>query len=90
MGIAERGLEVSARVGFDTLGLQTFLTAGPKESRLGRSGWARCAQAAGVIRSDFQKGHQAEVALDDLVAAGRCRTPVPAASVVEKTMSHRW
>ena len=33
MDVAEPGLDVLARVGFDTLGLQTFLTAGPKESR---------------------------------------------------------
>ena len=33
MGIVEPGLDVLARAGFDTLGLQTFLTAGPKESR---------------------------------------------------------
>ncbi len=32
-GVTEPGLEVLARVGFDTLGLQTYLTAGPKESR---------------------------------------------------------
>ena len=33
MDVAEPGLDVLARVGFDTLGLQTYLTAGPKESR---------------------------------------------------------
>ena len=33
MGIDEPGLDVLARVGFDTLGLQTYLTAGPKEDR---------------------------------------------------------
>ncbi|MCH2898990.1 redox-regulated ATPase YchF, partial [Listeria monocytogenes] len=32
-GIEEPGLDKLARVGFDTLGLQTFLTAGEKESR---------------------------------------------------------
>jgi ribosome-binding ATPase len=73
MDIAEPGLEVLARVGFDTLGLQTFLTAGPKESRA----WtirkrATAPEAAGVIHSDFQKGFiRAEVvSFDDLVAAG--------------------
>ena len=62
-----------ARVGFDTLGLQTYLTAGPKESRA----WtiprgATAPQAAGVIHTDFQKGFiKAEVvSFDDLVAAG--------------------
>jgi GTP-binding protein YchF len=73
MGLSESGLEVLARVGFDTLGLQTYLTAGPKESRA----WtiprgATAPQAAGVIHTDFQKGFiKAEVvSFDDLVAAG--------------------
>ncbi|HZA31048.1 MAG TPA: redox-regulated ATPase YchF [Propionibacteriaceae bacterium] len=72
MDIAEPGLDVLARVGFDTLGLQTFLTSGPKESRA----WtipkgATAPEAAGVIHSDFQKGFiKAEViSFDDLVAA---------------------
>ncbi len=73
MGIPEPGLEVLARVGFDTLGLQTFLTAGPKESRAWtiRKG-ATAPEAAGVIHTDFQKGFiRAEVvSFDDLVAAG--------------------
>jgi ribosome-binding ATPase YchF (GTP1/OBG family) len=73
MDIAEPGLEVLARVGFDTLGLQTFLTAGPKESRAWtiRQG-ATAPEAAGVIHTDFQKGFiRAEVvSFDDLVAAG--------------------
>jgi hypothetical protein len=62
-----------ARVGFDTLGLQTFLTAGPKESRAWtiRKG-ATAPEAAGVIHTDFQKGFiRAEVvSFNDLVAAG--------------------
>ena len=73
MDIAEPGLDVLARVGFDTLGLQTFLTSGPKESRA----WtipkgATAPEAAGVIHTDFQKGFiKAEViSFDDLVAAG--------------------
>ncbi len=72
-GVTEPGLEVLARVGFDTLGLQTYLTAGPKESRA----WtipkgATAPEAAGVIHTDFQKGFiKAEVvSFDDLVAAG--------------------
>jgi ribosome-binding ATPase len=73
MGIAEPGLDVLARVGFDTLGLQTFLTSGPKESRAWtiRKG-ATAPEAAGVIHTDFQKGFiKAEVvSFDDLVAAG--------------------
>jgi len=73
MGVDEPGLDVLARVGFDALGLQSYLTAGPKESR----GWtipqgATAPEAAGVIHTDFQKGFiKAEVvSFDDLVAAG--------------------
>ncbi|MBO0813092.1 MAG: redox-regulated ATPase YchF, partial [Microlunatus sp.] len=73
MGIEEPGLDHLARVGFETLGLQTFLTAGPKESRAWtiRKG-ATAPEAAGVIHTDFQKGFiKAEiVSYDDLVAAG--------------------
>ncbi len=62
-----------ARVGFDTLGLQTYLTAGPKEARAWtiRKG-ATAPQAAGVIHTDFEKGFiKAEVvSFDDLVDAG--------------------
>ena len=72
-GVSEPGLNVLARVGFDTLGLQTYLTAGPKESRAWtiRKG-ATAPEAAGVIHTDFQKGFiKAEiVSFDDLVAAG--------------------
>lgn len=72
-GQTESGLDQLARIGFDTLGLQTYLTAGPKESRawtIGK-GW-RAPQAAGVIHTDFEKGFiKAEViGFNDLVAAG--------------------
>ena len=73
MGVEEPGLDVLARVGYDTLGLQSYLTAGPKESR----GWtipkgATAPEAAGVIHTDFQKGFiKAQVvSFDDLIAAG--------------------
>ena len=72
-GQDESGLHQLARVGFHTLGLQTYLTAGPKEARA----WtipqgATAPQAAGVIHTDFQRGFiKAEViAFDDLVALG--------------------
>ncbi len=57
MGQQESGLHQLARIGFDTLGLQTYLTAGPKESRAWtiRKG-ATAPQAAGVIHTDFEKG----------------------------------
>ena len=73
MGVEEPGLDTLARVGFDTLGLQTYLTAGPKESRAWtiRKG-ATAPEAAGVIHTDFQRGFiKAEVvSYDDLMAAG--------------------
>ncbi len=72
-GQAEAGLDQLARVGFHTLGLQTYLTAGPKEARAWtiHRGWT-APQAAGVIHTDFQRGFiKAEViGFDDLVAAG--------------------
>ncbi len=72
-GQDESGLDQLARVGFHTLGLQTYLTAGPKEARAWtiHQGWT-APQAAGVIHTDFQKGFiKAEViSYDDLVAAG--------------------
>ncbi|MFZ0119758.1 MAG: redox-regulated ATPase YchF [Pseudonocardiaceae bacterium] len=73
IGQPEPGLPALARAGFHTLGLQTFLTAGPKESRAWtiRAG-ATAPEAAGVIHSDFQRGFiKAEiVSYDDLIAAG--------------------
>jgi ribosome-binding ATPase len=72
-GQQESGLAALARIGFETLGLQTFLTAGPKESRAWtiRQG-STAPEAAGVIHTDFQqKFIKAEiVSYDDLVAAG--------------------
>ena len=73
VGQAESGLDQLARVGFSTLGLQTYLTAGPKEARAWTitRGWT-APQAAGVIHTDFQRGFiKAEVVgFDDLVDAG--------------------
>ncbi|WP_432515378.1 redox-regulated ATPase YchF [Kineococcus sp. SYSU DK001] len=73
VGQTESGLDQLARVGFATLGLQTYLTAGPKESRAWtiHQGWT-APQAAGVIHTDFQRGFiKAEVvSFEDLVAAG--------------------
>ncbi|WP_149202276.1 redox-regulated ATPase YchF [Actinotalea subterranea] len=72
-GQAEAGLDQLAHVGFHTLGLQTYLTAGPKEARAWtiRKGWT-APQAAGVIHTDFERGFiKAEViSFDDLVEAG--------------------
>jgi ribosome-binding ATPase YchF (GTP1/OBG family) len=73
VGVEETGMNQLARVGFSTLGLQTYLTAGPKETRAWtiHKGWT-APQAAGVIHTDFQRGFiKAEiVSYDDLVAAG--------------------
>src|SRR5690606_17034919 len=57
LGQEESGLDQLARVGFETLGLQTYLTAGPKEARAWtiRKGWT-APQAAGVIHTDFERG----------------------------------
>jgi hypothetical protein len=72
-GLGEPGLDQLARAGFAALGLQTFLTAGPKETRAWeiRTG-ATAPEAAGVIHTDFQRGFiKAEVvSFEDLMAAG--------------------
>ncbi|WP_214406219.1 redox-regulated ATPase YchF [Pseudonocardia lacus] len=73
IGQEEPGLHALARAGFTTLGLQTYLTAGPKEARA----WTihrgdTAPKAAGVIHTDFERGFiKAEVvSYDDLVEAG--------------------
>lgn len=83
LGQDESGLAILARVGFSTLGLQTYLTAGPKEARA----WtipigATAPEAAGVIHTDFQRGFiKAEiVSFDDLVETGS----IPAARAAGK------
>jgi GTP-binding protein YchF len=83
IGQPEPGLRQLIRVGFRTLGLQTYLTAGPKEARA----WtipvgASAPEAAGVIHTDFQRGFiKAQVvSYDDLVAAGS----MPAAKAAGK------
>ncbi|WP_020670464.1 redox-regulated ATPase YchF [Amycolatopsis nigrescens] len=73
VGQHEPGLYSLARAGFHTLGLQTYLTAGPKESRAWTIPQAATApQAAGVIHTDFERGFiKAEVvSYDDLMEAG--------------------
>ena len=71
IGLEEPGLNRLIRAGFQTLGLQTYFTAGPKEVRA----WtvqvgATALQAAGVIHTDFERGFiRAEViAYDDYLA----------------------
>ncbi|MEN9206299.1 MAG: redox-regulated ATPase YchF [Thermostichales cyanobacterium DRC_bins_46] len=73
LGVTEGGLKSLIRATYKLLGLQTYFTAGPKETRA----WtipvgATAPQAAGVIHSDFERGFiRAEtVSYEDLVAAG--------------------
>lgn len=73
LGIKESGLDRVIKKGFDILGLQTFLTAGPKEVRA----WtvkkgSKAPQAAGVIHTDFERGFiSAEVvSYENLVSVG--------------------
>ena len=73
LGQTQSGLGQLAQAGFKTLGLQTFLTAGPKEVRAWTIRQGDTApEAAGVIHTDFQKGFiKAEVvSFNDLVQAG--------------------
>ena len=72
-GQEQSGLVQLVNVGFRTLGLQTFLTAGPKEARAWTIHVGETApQAAGTIHTDFERGFiKAEiVGYDDLMEAG--------------------
>lgn len=73
LGLKESGLEKLIRTSYEVLGLLTFLTTGPEESRAWtvRNG-AKAPQAAAVIHTDFEKGFiRAEiVAYDDFVRLG--------------------
>lgn len=73
LGVKEGGLQSLIRATYDLLGLRTYLTTGPKETRAWtiRAGML-APQAAGVIHSDFEKGFiRAEtIAYADLVKAG--------------------
>ncbi|MCC3405398.1 MAG: redox-regulated ATPase YchF [Microcoleus sp. PH2017_10_PVI_O_A] len=73
LGVTEGGLKSLIRATYELLGLRTYFTSGPKETRA----WTIIAgmlapQAAGVIHSDFERGFiRAEtVAYEDLVATG--------------------
>jgi GTP-binding protein YchF len=68
IGLDEPGLNKIIRAGYNLLDLQTFFTAGPKESRAWtvRRG-AKAPEAAGVIHTDFQRGFiKAETIASDL------------------------
>lgn len=72
-GVKETGLMQLIHAAYATLGLQSYLTAGPKEVRAWtiHQGWT-APQAAGVIHTDFEKGFIAAqvVDFDDLMTAG--------------------
>lgn len=71
LGLEEPGLNRLIHSGYTLLGLQTYFTCGPKETRAWtiRQGYT-APQAAGVIHGDFEKGFiRAEtIAFDDFIA----------------------
>ncbi|MEM7524296.1 MAG: redox-regulated ATPase YchF [Pseudomonadota bacterium] len=73
LGLSEAGLDRLIRAGYELLGLITYFTCGPKETRAWtiETGWS-APKAAGVIHGDFEKGFiRAEtIAYDDFVALG--------------------
>ncbi|MFM1842642.1 MAG: hypothetical protein RLZZ490_1378, partial [Cyanobacteriota bacterium] len=73
LGVTEGGLKSLIQATYELLGLRTYLTTGPQETRA----WTilsgmKAPQAAGVIHTDFERGFiRAEtVAYQDLVACG--------------------
>ena len=72
-GVKETGLMQLINAAYDTLGLQSYLTAGDKEVRAWtiHKGWT-APKAAGVIHTDFERGFIAAqvVSYDDLIKAG--------------------
>jgi len=57
IGLSEPGLNKLIYIAFETLGLQTFFTAGPIEVRAWTiKNGSTAPQAAGVIHTDFEKG----------------------------------
>ncbi|MDO8486853.1 MAG: redox-regulated ATPase YchF [Candidatus Curtissbacteria bacterium] len=73
LGVAEPGLNILIKKAYETLGLITFLTAGPKEVRAWTTQKGALApQAAGVIHTDFERGFIAAEVIDweELVGCG--------------------
>ncbi len=73
LGLHDSGLDRVIRAGYTLLGLLTYFTVGPKETRA----WTvvrgtKAPQAAGVIHGDFERGFIAceTIAYDDYVAGG--------------------
>jgi hypothetical protein len=73
LGLKRAALDELIRLAYDTLGLLTFFTSGPKETRAWtvRQG-ATAPQAAGVIHTDFERGFIAAEVIDwkELVSLG--------------------
>ena len=73
LGLTESGLDKVIRTGYDTLGLQTYYTIGPKEAHAWTITKGMTApQAAGKIHTDFEKGFiRAEIiSPEDFIALG--------------------
>ncbi|MEQ8960627.1 MAG: DUF933 domain-containing protein, partial [Coleofasciculus sp. C2-GNP5-27] len=73
LGVEEGGLNSLIRATYNLLGLRTFLTTGPKETRAWTiTAGMKAPQAAGAIHTDFERGFiRAEtIAYDDLVTSG--------------------
>jgi len=71
LGLSETGLTRVIRAGYDLLGLITFFTVGPKETRAWTTTKGTSApQGAGVIHTDFERGFicAETVAYDDYIA----------------------
>lgn len=71
LGLEETGLTRVISAGYELLGLITFLTAGPKESRAWTiSHGTKAAQAAGTIHTDFERGFicAETIGYDDYIA----------------------
>lgn len=77
LGVEEGGLKSLIRATYSLLGLRTFFTSGPKETRAWTiTAGAKAPQAAGTIHSDFERGFiRAEtIAYQDLLATGSTTT----------------
>lgn len=81
LGLPESGLDRLIKTAYRTLGLITYLTTGPEESRA----WTipagtKAPQAAGVIHTDFEKAfiRVEVVSYEELVAAGSWEQAKPA------------
>ena len=73
LGLEETGLARLIRAGYELLGLVTYFTVGPKETRAWTiEAGTKAPQAAGVIHSDFERGFIAAetIACKDYIALG--------------------